>query len=94
MTYEEFIALEQPSDQLSPYLTALWHERHGDWNRAHEIVQDIETREASVIHAYLHRVEGDLSNAQYWYSQAQRRAEMSLSLEEEWERLTREMLTL
>ena len=94
MNYEEFIALEKPSAELSPYLTALWHERHGDWNRAHEIVQDLETREASAIHAYLHRVEGDLSNAKYWYAQANRRAELSLSLAEEWERLAREMLTL
>ncbi len=92
MSYEEFIALEKPSDELSPYLTALWHERHGNWKRAHEIVQDIETREASAIHAYLHRVEGDLSNAQYWYAQAHRRAELSLSLEAEWEQLARELL--
>ena len=92
MTYEEFIAQQKPSDELSPYLTALWHERHGDWQRAHEIVQDIETLEASVIHAYLHRVEGDMSNAKYWYAQAHRRADMSLSLADEWEQLVREML--
>jgi hypothetical protein len=69
-------------------LVALWYDAHGDWNKAHEIVQDLETREAAWIHAYLHRKEGDLSNAQYWY----RRAGQSVpqgSLEQEWEMIAR-----
>jgi hypothetical protein len=87
MTLEDFIAAAQPATDWSPYLTALWYERHGDWNRAHEIVQDIETKEAAHIHAYLHRREGDLSNARYWYGQAGQPAEIRLPMDEEWERL-------
>ena len=92
MTLNEFLQLAAPPPESSPYLTALWHERHGDWNRAHEIVQDLETKEAGLIHAYLHRREGDISNAQYWYSQAGRRAELSLPLDEEWEQLAQAFL--
>jgi hypothetical protein len=94
MTYEEFTQLTEPPAELSAYLIALWHERHGDWNRAHEIVQDIETVEASAIHAYLHRREGDKSNAQYWYNRASRRASFDISMDEEWEKLVRECLSL
>ena len=94
MTYDEFVQLTEPAAEFSPYLTALWRERHGDWNAAHEIVQDIETREAAVIHAYLHRREGDVSNAKYWYGQAGRRADLALPLNEEWERLAHEFLSL
>lgn len=60
----------QPPAGLLPYLLALWYERRGDWNRAHEIVQDLDTREAAAVHAYLHRREGDESNARYWYRRA------------------------
>jgi hypothetical protein len=92
MTYAEFTSLTSPSAELSAYLTALWHERQGDWNRAHEIVQDLETREAAAIHAYLHRREGNLSNAQYWYEQAHRKFDFTLSMDDEWERLVCEVL--
>ena len=51
-------------------LEALWHERRGDWDRAHKIVQDESDADAAWVHAYLHRVEGDLGNAGYWYRQA------------------------
>ena len=42
----------------------------GNWEKAHNIAQDIETNDGSWIHAYLHRVEGDLGNAAYWYRRA------------------------
>lgn len=95
MTPDEFEAslnASEPPVDASAYLTALWYERHGNWNRAHEIVQDIETREAAAIHAYLHRREGDLANAQYWYRRAHRPAALELSLDDEWKNLVREML--
>ena len=94
MTYEEFNELSSPTAELSDYLAALWHERQGDWDRAHKIVQDIETREAAAIHAYLHRREGDVSNAQYWYGRAQRKADLALPMDDEWERLVRDFLNL
>jgi phage gp29-like protein len=95
MTFDEFTASlndDTPPAGLSPYLTALWREKRGDWNAAHELVQDIETREAAAIHAYLHRREGDIGNAQYWYRRAQRPAKLDLALDEEWGNLVQELL--
>jgi len=73
-----------PPDKAGPLLTALWHDAKGDWKRAHEIVQDEEGAEAAWVHAYLHRKEGDLSNAGYWYRRAGRPVS-KVSLDDEWE---------
>ena len=74
----------EPPPDLSGPLLALWWERHGDWHRAHEaIAADEEGRDAAWVHAYLHRREGDLGNARYWY----RRAGLPVStasLDDEW----------
>jgi hypothetical protein len=59
-----------PRADLAPTAQALWWAAKGDWDRAHKIVQDDKSREAAWVHAYLHRVEGDLPNARYWYSTA------------------------
>jgi hypothetical protein len=64
-------------------LQALWHEGRGDWKRAHEIVQGDKSIEAAWVHAYLHRKEGDLANAGYWYRRAGRNIAAE-SLEDEW----------
>lgn len=95
MTYAEFIeSLQRPQvpADLSPYLTALWHERRNDWNQAHEMVQEIETATAARVHAYLHRREGDDSNARYWYGRAGHSFPSDQTLDEEWESLARELL--
>jgi hypothetical protein len=68
------------------YIHALEVEQAGDWDRAHRIVQEINTAEAAWIHAYLHRVEGDLGNAAYWYRRAGK-PECTAPLEEEWKEL-------
>lgn len=73
-----------PPEKAGPLLTALWHDAKGDWQRAHEIVQEEEGAEAAWVHAYLHRKEGDLSNAGYWYRRAGRPVSKA-SLEDEWE---------
>ncbi len=65
------------------YIQALEIERDGDWDRAHRIVQELDTPEAAWVHAYLHRVEGDLGNAAYWYRRAGR-PESRAPLKEEW----------
>lgn len=73
MNYNDFIKLTKksnPSDILSDIHLALWHAMKNNWDMAHEIVQDINTETAFWIHAYLHRVEGDLNNANYWYNRA------------------------
>ena len=68
---------------LPPLLHALWHDAHGDWNRAHSITQDIDGPDAAWVHAYLHRKEGDTSNADYWYREAGRTT-FTGSLHAEW----------
>ena len=66
-----------------PLLVALWLDAKGDWEGSHSIVQDINTQDAAWIHAYLHRKEGDIWNADYWYSRAGKKRPQ-LTLEEEW----------
>jgi len=61
---------EVTPDGLSEPLQAMWYARKGDWETAHNIAQSISSELGSWIHAYLHRVEGDLSNADYWYKRA------------------------
>lgn len=62
----------EPPAGWPPLVLALWHEAHGDWERAHDLCNADESRESAWVHAYLHRVEGDLSNADYWYRRAGR----------------------
>ena len=94
MTFDEFlesIQKDQPLSQISDTLTSLWWDKKGDWDRAHSIAQDIPTTQGSAVHAYLHREEGVLWNADYWYSRAGRKRP-DISLEEEWKLLTEEMI--
>jgi hypothetical protein len=75
-----------PAPQLNAPLAALWWAAKSDWDQAHKLVQDEATADAAWVHAYLHRVEGDLSNAGYWYRQAGKPVAKD-SLESEWERI-------
>ena len=74
---------DAPAEGLAVPLQALWYAAKGDWDRAHKIVQAEETREAAWVHAYLHRVEGDLANAGHWYGRAGK-DRCETSLKEEW----------
>ena len=49
---------------------ALWWDARGDWEASHEIAQELPTSWGAWMHAYLHRKEGDLWNAGYWYRRA------------------------
>ncbi len=80
-----------PAPQLEAPLAALWWAAKGGWDQAHKIVQDQASSDAAWVHAYLHRVEGDLGNAGYWYRRAAR-PEAKGSLETEWERITSALL--
>jgi len=94
MTLDEFRATlddRDPPDALPPALEALWHDARGNWNRAHQIAQDIESQTGSWIHAYLHRKEGDLANAGYWYRRAGKPVAHD-SLDDEWGRIVRSVL--
>lgn len=73
--------------ELSVAVQALWHAAHGAWDTAHDLVQDDPSVECAWVHAYLHRVEGDIGNARYWYHQAGKKPATNLSLDEELEQL-------
>jgi len=64
------IGISPPPEHLSEILQALWFAEKGDWHRSHEIAQDIHHQNGSWLHANLHRQEGDLGNARYWYNRA------------------------
>jgi|RhiMethySRZTD1v2_1073278.scaffolds.fasta_scaffold584432_2 hypothetical protein len=81
--FEASLTNPGPPPNLHPLVEALWHERRRDWTRAHEIAQGIDGDDAAWVHAYLHRREGDLPNARYWYRQAGKPAETG-SLDDEW----------
>jgi hypothetical protein len=95
MTLVEFQSSVQtgphPSADLTPLLQALWHDARGEWDRAHQLAQDVETRDGAWVHAYLHRKEGDPDNARYWYRRAGR-AESAASLDEEWSEIAQALL--
>lgn len=93
MTLDDFTASTAAATPppVGPLLLALWHEKRGDWDRAHRIAQDIETRDGAWVHAYLHRREGDTWNARYWYTRATR-PECTSSLDDEWTVIARTLL--
>ena len=75
MTPEQFrasVAEEEPPMELSDALAALWWDAKGDWARAHSLVDEMESSDGMAVHAYLHRKEGNASNADYWYQRAGR----------------------
>ena len=57
----------------SELLRAMEFALAGRWDAAHEVVQKYEDdATAGWIHAVLHKLEGDLGNARYWYRRADR----------------------
>jgi hypothetical protein len=63
---------DDPPASGCPLLRAVWHALRGDWDAAHAIAQDDPTASGAWVHAWLHRIEGDLGNAAYWYRRAAR----------------------
>jgi hypothetical protein len=90
-TFKASLTAASPPEQTPPLLAALWHAGKGDWARAHEIAQDDESESGSWVHAYLHRVEGDESNAGYWYRRA-KKPHATSPLAAEWEEIARALL--
>jgi hypothetical protein len=80
-----------PASDLNPPLAALWWAGKGNWDQAHKIVQDESDKDSAWVHAYLHRVEGDLGNAGYWYRQAGKPVATD-PVETEWERMVSALL--
>lgn len=87
----ETVQQDQPPSGLSETLQSLWWDKKGDWDLAHSIAQEIPTVQGSAVHAYLHREEGVLWNADYWYKRANRKRP-DIPLDEEWQQLVEEML--
>jgi hypothetical protein len=81
----------EPPAGLSPALQALWWQGKGNWERAHALAQAADDAAGAWVHAHLHRIEGDLSNAAYWYRRAGKPVATG-PLEEEWAEIAQGML--
>ena len=90
-TFEDSLANDAPPADLSNALQALWQDANDDWDEAHRLAQKEDDRDGAWVHAYLHRKEGDLSNAAYWYRRAGRLVS-GQSLEEEWKEIAEALL--
>ena len=66
-TFRRSLLDPAPPAGLSLGLEGLWWDGKGDWNRAHKCAQKQDDSLGAAVHAYLHRKEGDISNAGYWY---------------------------
>jgi hypothetical protein len=84
--FKSSLALSAMPSELSKSLQALWYDAKGNWDRAHDIAQEMHNTEGSWIHAYLHRKEGDEGNAAYWYHRANKPV-CKTSLQDEWEHI-------
>ncbi len=89
--FRRSLAAKAPPAGLNKLAQALWHDAKGDWNRAHEIVQSVKGKAGARVHAYLHRKEGDLDNAGYWYERSGTKPPQA-SLAGEWDALVSELL--
>ena len=81
--FRDSVANDQPPENLNFALIGLWWDAKGDWTRAHDSAQQDEGPAGAWVHAYLHRKEGDSSNAAYWYQRAGKPPQHG-SLQEEW----------
>lgn len=89
MTSAEFkksLQLSSPPSGMSPQFLALWNDAKGNWEKAHSLAQSVDGPDGAWVHAYLHRKEGDSSNASYWYSRSGKPFSKK-SLREEWEEI-------
>jgi len=94
MNFDEFrqtVSSSEPPGKISIYLLSLWYDAKDDWEKAHTIIQDMNDTTAAWIHAYLHRKEGDIGNADYWYHRANKKRP-AITLPEEWEIVVRSLL--
>lgn len=90
-SFTDSLTKPEPPESLSLALQALWWDAKGDWDKAHECAQALDDQDGARVHAYLHRKEGDASNAGYWYRRADTRP-FTGSLAEEWEALVRSLI--
>ena len=93
LTPDTLRASKTPPAGLSGPLMALWHAAKGEWDKAHAIIQDDESKTAAWVHAHLHRVEGDQSNAGYWYGRAGKPHSKD-PLDSEWQEIAGTLLVM
>ncbi len=89
MTIDQFNASlhqDYPPSGIGLHLEALWHDAKGDWQTAHDLVDGAPDQISSRVHAYLHRKEGDIWNADYWYSKAGEKRP-NVDIDAEWDML-------
>jgi hypothetical protein len=95
MNLDEFTKLiekqERCPSSVPQALQALWYDKKGDWDKAHQLVQNASDTDSAWVHAYLHRKEGDLSNARYWYRRSGK-PEFTADLNKEWEQIATDLL--
>jgi len=89
--FKKSVAHDAPPVGLSLALQALWQDAKGNWDTAHELAQAQKDETGAWVHAYLHRVEGDLPNANHWYRRADK-PESAASLAEEWDEIASALL--
>lgn len=90
--FRSSVSAATPPAGAGPALEALWWLKRGDWDRAHKCVQGHEGEaDCDWVHAHLHRQEGDMSNAQYWYRRADKPVS-GVSLQDEWSEIATAML--
>jgi hypothetical protein len=89
--FRETLAQAAPPAGVSRALAGLWWDAKGDWDKAHECAQEVEDEAGNWVHAYLHRKEGDASNAGHWYRRAGQ-AHSQATLEAEWEAIVKALL--
>lgn len=80
--FNHTLDMASPPDNFIPELKAMWWERKNYWDKGHDIIQNIPGKDAAWVHAYMHRKEGDISNASYWYNRAGRQTEEGDIVEE------------
>lgn len=88
--FQQSLKNETPPENTTVYLLAMWYDGRGNWNKAHNIVDSLEDKTASWVHAYLHRKEGDIWNADYWYRKAGKNRP-DVSLQNEWETIVKSL---
>jgi hypothetical protein len=77
---------DEMPENLSLHLQSLWFDGKGNWKAAHDLIDQLGDKRSAHLHAYLHRKEGDIWNADYWYSRAGQKRP-AITLDEEWEQL-------
>jgi len=90
-SFKQSLDRAAPPEGLGRALAALWHEAKGDWDEAHHFAQAQKDAAGAWVHAYLHRVEGDLSNAAHWYRRAGKPPSSAL-LSREWDEIADALL--